>query len=162
MRTKKQLNLTTMLKYTIVLCILIYIVLLFVFTGGSSKPFSEVEKSVMKELKTDTLQEVKSQGLKRYYGLNSADYKGVMLYISSNNMSSEEVLLIETKDSGQVHDVQRAINNRISSRRNDFDGYAPDQVKLINNSRESIRGNYIFLAISPDADKLATAFRKGL
>ncbi len=40
------------------------------------------------------------QGLKRYYGLNSADYEGVMLYTAESSMSAQGDLTGQNKDHG--------------------------------------------------------------
>ena len=46
-------------------------------------------------------------------------------------MSAEEVLLVKVNRDSQVQEVVDAINERIDSRISDFEGYAPDEVKLL-------------------------------
>lgn len=150
------------LKYCVLILIVAYIVVLMVFTSGSTKPFEKIEKAVENVLNTENIEKADVQGLKRYYGLNSADYDGVMLYTSIASMSAEEVLLIKVKDSAQVQSVKEAVQKRLENRKNDFEGYAPKEAKLIEQAQLSVRGNYIFLAVAPKAETYKDAFAKSL
>ena len=85
-----------------------------------------------------------------------------MYYASESNISAEEVLLIRVKDESQIQDVTEAIEERIEGRMNDFDGYAPEEVKLLEGAKLSVRGRYIFLAVAPKADEYLAAFGSGL
>ena len=136
--------------------------LVFLNTSGSTKPFDEVKKAIQKEINTENLKDVSTQGLKRYYGLNGAQYDGVMMYVSASSMSAEEILLIKVKDDTQIQEVEEAISKRLESRKNDFDGYAPKQVEMLKKAQKSVRGTYIFLAVSPEADRYKTIFRKSI
>ncbi len=153
---------TELFKYITVAVILAYVVLIMIFASGSTKEFSEVAKGVEASLDTENLVKQDNQALKRYYGLNSADYDGVLFYSSSSSMSAEEVLMIKVKDDGQVQGVRDAISARLASRKNDFDGYAPKQVQLLNSAQLKVRGDYIFLAVAPKADEYLSAFSKSL
>ncbi len=153
---------TELLKYAVLVVIAVYVAALMIFTSGSTKAFVEVEKSVEAVVDTDALQKADAQGLKRYYGLNSADYDGVMLYTSVSSMSAQEVLLIRTKTDDQVQAVKQAVEQRLENRKNDFAGYAPEQEKLLEQAQISVRGKYIFFASSPDAEKYKQAFSESL
>lgn len=151
-----------LLKYVVLGLIIAYIVVLMVYTSGSTKPYGEIEKAVESVLDTENLKKADVQGLKRYYGLNGADYDGVMLYTSIASMSTEEVLLIKTKDEAQVQHVKEAVERRLENRKNDFEGYAPEQVKLIDEAQLSVRGRYVFLAVAPKAESYKEAFANSL
>lgn len=149
-------------RYVVVVLIIVYIVLLMIFKSGSTKPYAEIEQTVENALNTENIQKVSAQGLKRYYGLNAADYEGVMLYTAVSSLSVEEVLLIKVKEESQVKEVRAAIEERLESRKNDFEGYAPEQAQLIEQAKVSVRGKYIFLAVSADAEKYSGAFAGSL
>lgn len=160
--TLKRPGITEVLKYTVVAVIIAYIVVLMAFTSGSTKSFKQVSKAVESALDTTDLQKTDSQGLKRYYGLNGADYEGVMLYTSKSSMSADEILLIEAKSDGQVEGIKAAIDERLAGRKNDFDGYAPKQEQLIEQAQVTVRGKYVFLAVSKKAESYKSAFSKSL
>ena len=130
------------MKYVVFAAVLVYIAVLMAYASGSSRPFEEVEAAVSSALKDSGLKEMDSQMLKRNFGLNSADYAGVMYYASESSMSAEEVLLIRVSSDKQVQEVTDAVNERIDSRINAFEGYAPEQVKLLEDAQQSVRGRY--------------------
>lgn len=150
------------LKLGAAFLILVYIVLLLIYTSGSTKPFEEVAGAVEPLLDKESLVRQDAQALKRYYGLNSADYEGVLFYSAEFSISAQEVLLIEVKTDQQVHEVRDAIEERLESRKNTFEGYAPEQAQLIGQAQIQVRGRFLFLAVSPEAETLAAAFTKSL
>lgn len=149
-------------KYIVSVLIVAFIVVLMLYTSGSSKSFDEIKKAVVPALDKSNLQERDTASFKRDTGLNAADYAAVMYYASDSNISAEEVLLIEVKSKGQIQEVTQAVEARIASRINDFDGYAPEEVKLLEDAKMSVRGEYIFLAVAPKAEEYLSAFRNSL
>lgn len=150
------------LKLGAAFLILVYIVLLLIYTSGSTKPFEEVAGAVEPLLDQESLVRQDAQALKRYYGLNSADYEGVLFYSAEFSISAQEVLLIEVKTDQQVQEVRDAIEERLESRKNTFEGYAPEQAQLIGQAQIQVRGRFLFLAVSPEAETLTDAFTKSL
>lgn len=132
------------------------------YTSGSSKSFDEVRQSVEAALDTESLTEQEASVFKRNFGLNAADYTGVMYYSTGANISAEEILLIKVRSEDQIQEVTNAIDERVESRINDFEGYAPDEVKLLEDARQSVRGTYIFFAASEKADDYLSAFANSL
>ena len=154
----KRMTAPQIMKYIIVAVIPAYIAVLMAYASGSSRPFEEVEAALSSALDGSGLKKMDSQMLKRNFGLNSADYAGVMYYASESSMSAEEVLLIRVSGDSQVQEVADAVSERISSRKNAFDGYAPEQVKLLEDAQQSVRGRYVFFAVSPDAEEYRAVF----
>ena len=154
----KRMTAPQIMKYIIVAVILAYIAVLMAYASGSSRPFEEVEAALSSALDGSGLKKMDSQMLKRNFGLNSADYAGVMYFASESSMSAEEVLLIRVSGDSQVQEVADAGSERITSRKNAFDGYAPEQVKLLEDAQQSVRGRYVFFAVSPDAEEYRAVF----
>ena len=94
--------------------------------------------------------------------MNSADYEGVLFYTSEFSMSAKEVLLVKVKNEHQIEQVKNAIEARLEDRKNSFEGYEPEQVQLLNEAAYVVRGNYIFLAVSPDAEAYRQALERSL
>lgn len=149
-------------RYIIVALIVVYIVCLLLFTSGSSKPFAEVAGPVEGAVNKDTMVKQKELDIKKLYELNVSEYDGIMLYVSSNNLSAEEVLLLKVKDKDQLDDVRKAIDKRLESRMNDFKGYAPEEEAYIDSAVVSFRGDYVFVSIGVDAEKLKEVFNENL
>ncbi len=149
-------------KWILAAFLLIYVILLLWFTSGSTKPFETVAQIVENSLHTDNLARQDGQALKRYYGLNSADYNGILFYSSESAISAEEVLIIEAKSEAQVQTIRDAIETRLESRKTDFAEYAPKQAMMIEQAVILVRGKYVFMAVSPDAQEYAAVFTKSL
>lgn len=150
------------MKYVIFGLIIGFVVLLMLYMSGSNKPFQDVEKAVEKSLDKKELSRQKASGFKRNFGLNAADYAGVMYYSSGASMSADEVLIVKVKSNSQVQEITAAIENRLSSRISDFEGYAPEEVKLLEDAKQSVRGKYIFYAVSEDAERYMSVFGSSL
>ena len=151
--TEKRQRMISAMKYILLVIIVGYLVILMLYASGSKRTFSEVSKAVSSVLDSKELVQMDDQMLKRNYGLNSADYKGVLYYSSPSSISAAEVLVIQVKN---------AIAQRKAQRIEDFDSYLPEQVKLLEDSQESIRGRYIFFAVSSKASEYRSAFDKSL
>ncbi len=161
-RKSKHNMVTQVLKYVILITIISFIIILMLFASGSSKPFDQLEKAVESSIDSQNMKKTETQGLKRYYGLTSADYDGVMLYVSESSISTEEVLLVKVKSEGQMQRLEEAVAKRLESRKADFEGYAPEQVQLLEQVQISVRGKYLFMAVSPNAEAYKDAFAKSL
>ena len=154
--TEKRQRMISAMKYILLVIIVGYLVILMLYASGSKRTFSEVSKAVSSVLDSKELVQMDDQMLKRNYGLNSADYKGVLYYSSPSSISAAEVLVIQVKNDAQIENVTNA------QRIEDFDSYLPEQVKLLEDSQESIRGRYIFFAVSSKASEYRSAFDKSL
>ena len=157
--TEKRQRMISAMKYILLVIIVGYLVILMLYASGSKRTFSEVSKAVSSVLDSKELVQMDDQMLKRNYGLNSADYKGVLYYSSPSSISAAEVLV---KNDAQIENVTNAIAQRKAQRIEDFDSYLPEQVKLLEDSQESIRGRYIFFAVSSKASEYRSAFDKSL
>ena len=82
----------------------------------------------------------------------------------SSVLDSKELvqMVIQVKNDAQIENVTNAIAQRKAQRIEDFDSYLPEQVKLLEDSQESIRGRYIFFAVSSKASEYRSAFDKSL
>lgn len=149
-------------KYISGLLIVGFVVWLTIFKSGTTKAFEDVAREVQESIQDEDLTQRDSQSLKKYYGLNSAEYEGVLIYVSDFAMSAKEVLLIEVKHDTQVEEVKSAIEKRIETRKESFEGYAPEQVQLLEEAAYIVRGKYIFVAITPDAETYRQIFERSL
>ena len=155
-------RITRVMKYVVFALIIVFVAVLMIYASGSSRPFKEVEDAVSGSLDKSNLTLQDGTAFKREFGLNEADYAGVMYYASEFSISAEEVLVILVKDESQVQEVTEAIDKQTEARKNDFDGYAPEEVKLLEDAKQSVRGRYIFFAAAPEAEEYLEAFSNSL
>ena len=147
-------------KYIISVLTAGYIALLLLFVGVSGQPFEEVSGAVSAAVDTEHLSGQDSMALKRDFGLNSAEFSGVLYYASA--VSAEEVLLIQVADDSQISQVTDALEEHVEKRLEEFLGYMPEQAALLENAGQSVRGDYIFFVVSQDADQYMKVFADSL
>lgn len=163
-QTKKGFSVshTEAFKYIVAFAFLVYVVLLLMYTSGSTKSFEEVAEGIESGIITENLVKQNTQALKRYYGLNSADYDGVLLYTSQDSISAEEILMVKTKTDRQVQKIRDAIQVRLDQRENNFENMAPNQLKILDKAQILVRGRFVFFVISEDAQEYSALFTKSL
>ena len=154
---------TGLCKYVLLFCIIAYIYCVYSYSSTKDVPFEKTKEALLNSMNDESIQnlmDVSSRGLKRYYGFNAAEYDGVMMYIGNNGLSAEEILLIKVNDEKQMNELEAAIKQRMKTRIKDFENYAPDQAQLLREAELIIKGKYIFLAVSENADKYKRVFLK--
>ena len=118
----------------------------------------EIESDMVKEVKFEKMERGDSKSLKRFYKLNANDYDGVILYTPQSTMDVNEMLIVKVKDKLQIEYLQDSIDSRINYQLESFDGYGPEQVALVNEYELKTKGNYVFFAVSENAQELKKAF----
>ena len=134
---KGRLDIINTCKYLMVIALIAYVVLLVSGEGDNT-------------VSVDTIQK------------NANDYAGTMLYIPDDVMSVNEILVVKVKDKSQVEDVEKAVEERLSTQKKSFEGYGVKQTRLLHSAIDETRGYYILLAVSKDADRIEAAFKNSI
>ena len=58
--------------------------------------------------------------------------------------------------------VEAAVEGRLSTQKKSFEGYGVEQTKLLKSAIEESKGYYVLLAVSKEADRIDTAFKKSI
>lgn len=142
------------------------LVILLVLFGGNSVSGAdpqEVAQAVTDVIDMENMQLADNQMVKRFYGLDPADYEGCVLYYPNTNMMAEEVLIVKLKDISQQQTVSDAIAARLQTQKNTFEGYGVEQFDLLtNHAVVELRGNYVLFVVSDHAEAARKAFRGAL
>lgn len=155
-------DICTIGKFIVLALIIVYIACLFIFTSGSTKSFEEVAGPVDGQVNKRRMVKAEDREIKKLYDLNLNDYEGVLCYIAKNNLSAEEVIVVKVKDKKQIKDVKDAFYERIDNRKKDFQGYAPEEEKYLEDAIVSIRGKFLFMAVGPDSEQQKEIFDNSL
>ncbi|MCI9271132.1 MAG: DUF4358 domain-containing protein [Dorea sp.] len=147
----------------------VLIILLFIFIAGllssgeiSDAKLENVTEKVVKEVGTEKLSAADNRMVKRLFGINANDYDGVSLYVAGSNMEVEELLIVKLKDTVQSESVEAAIQGRLERQLESFEGYGPEQCKLLNDHVLDVKGNYILYVVDKKAKAADQAFQKSL
>ncbi len=148
-KLKKKLLVATLLVTTVI-------------TAGcgvnNNKNIDQIEASMKQEVQFAKMEKGDNKSLKRFYKLNANDYDGVVLYIPKSTMDVNEVLIVKVKDKSQIESLEDSIDSRINYQLQSFSGYGPEQCALVNNYELKTKGNFVFFAISENAEQIKEAF----
>ena len=129
-----------------------------------SAPISDADPNAVREAVTAQMDmtnvlEADNQMIRRLYGLDIASYDACILYYPATNMGAEELLIVKLASADQAQAVQTAVEKRLQTQKNTFDGYGVEQYDLLTNHAViEVRGNYVLFVAAPNADDLRQAF----
>lgn len=137
-------------------------------TKFSGDPISDADPAAVREAVTAQLDmsqvvEGDNQMVKRLYGLDPAAFEACVLYYPATNMAAEELLIIKLADIGQQEQVRAAIEARLQTQKNTFDGYGVEQYDMLTNRAVvEIRGNWVLFTVNTGAEEARRAFLDAL
>lgn len=83
---------------------------------------------------------------------------GAFAYASS--AYADEITVLYAEDKDDVDTIVKHLEDRISNRIQDFNGYKPEEVAKLENAVIKTSGNYIIMAVSDEADTIIEIFEK--
>lgn len=129
----------------------------------SDTPPETVEQAVTAVLELSQMQKADNQMIRRLYGLNPADFEACVLYYPLTNMEAEELLLVKLKDTAQADAVRDAVETRLQTQKDSFDGYGISQFDLLTNHAVCrVSGNYVLFVVNEASDAALQAFLNAL
>lgn len=147
------------------LVLAVFVALLISRAAGfraSATPFDEMAGAVLQAADLAPMQEGDNQMIRRLYKLDPEEYDGVLLYHPTDVMGAEELFLVRLADASQAEAVQAAVESRLASQLNTFEGYGPDQVAMLERAVVEVRGNYVLFVSAEDPDAVRRAFEGAL
>ena len=159
---KQSISVLTILRIVMVAALIIFMILLQARDKTSNASLEDVAQSVAGAIDLEGMEESTNQMFRKFYGLNAGDYEGVTLYAPASNMNAEELLVIKLQDSSQADSVTQAINSRLETQMNSFEGYGVEQYDMLENHVLDVQGNFILYVVHPNAGSADEAFRNSL
>ena len=150
-------------RWAVALAAVICLVLMF-----RSDPISDADPVAVRAAATEQMDlsqvlEADNQMLRRLYGLDPSAYESIVLYYPATNMGAEELLIVKLASVDQAETVRSAIDARLQTQKNTFDGYGVEQIDLLtNHAALEVRGNYVLFVVSRTADQVRQAFLDAL
>lgn len=156
--TKVKLPLLETLKWLSVVLVVLFLSTMLAQGKESQTEFSVMSEAVTAAADLAPMQQADNQMIKRLYGLEPADYDGVLLYYPTTNMGAEELLLVKLRDTAQQETVAAAIAARLETQKSSFDGYGVEQYAMLEKSVTELQGNYALLIVAADTAPVRQAF----
>lgn len=129
-----------------------------------SAPISDADPAAVREAVTAQMDltnvlEADNQMIRRLYGLDITAYDACILYYPATNMGAEELLIVRLASEDQAQTVRSAIEARLQTQKNTFDGYGVEQYDLLtNHAVVEVRGNYVLFVVGQNSDQVRQAF----
>ena len=159
---KQNISMLTILRIAMVAALLIFMIVLQVGNRNSNASLESVSQEVLGAADQDGMQESNNRMFQKFYGLDDQDYEGVTLYSPVSNMDAQELLIIKLKDNSQAEAVTEAINARLETQMNSFEGYGIEQYAMLEDHILDVQGNFILYVVNPNAQAADEAFRNSL
>ena len=124
-----------MLQTAKILLLGLFVILVWGIFHGSRRrvDFAVLRSEVQEVFGTSGMKEGDAQLLRRLYGVNGGELANWYLLTAEDNMAVEELLLVECASSEQAGQVRLAAEKRAETQKNNFEGYGPEQVQLLDN-----------------------------
>ena len=138
------------------------VVSLMIRFGGdtvSNADPADVEAAVVAEIDMTNMLQGDNKMIKRFYGLDPAAFEACILYYPTTNMMAEELLIVKLSDVSQQEMVRKAVEARIATQKNTFEGYGVEQFEMLsNNAVVEVRGNYVLFVVNAASAEAQKAF----
>lgn len=159
---KKSVSVLTSIRIAMVAALLIFFIVFQVGNKSSNASLESVSENVVGTLDLEGMQESNNRMFQKFYGLDAEDYEGVTLYSPASNMDAQELLIVKLKDTSQAEAVTEAINSRLETQMNSFEGYGIEQYAMLEDHVLDVQGNFILYVVHPNAGSADEAFRNSL
>ena len=120
---------------------------------------ADVEAAVVAEIDMTNMLQGDNKMIKRFYGLDPAAFEACILYYPTTNMMAEELLIVKLSDVSQQEMVRSAVEARIATQKNTFEGYGVEQFEMLSNNADvEVRGNYVLFVVNAASAEAQKAF----
>lgn len=146
-------------RWTVAVIALISLVFMFGGNTVSTAEAADVAKAVTETIDMSNMLEGDNQMVKRFYGLDPSSYEDCILYYPTTNMMAEELLIVKLSDMSQQEAVRAAVEARIETQKNTFEGYGVEQFEMLStNAVVEVRGNYVLFVVNAASGDARKAF----
>lgn len=152
-------NIYEIARWAVVLVAVISLMIMFGGNTVSDADPVEVAAAVTEQIDMTNMLEGDNTMIKRFYGLDPSAYEACILYYPTTNMMAEELLIVKLSDVSQQETVRAAVEARIATQKNTFEGYGAQQFEMLSSKAiVEVRGNYILFVVNADSAAARDAF----
>ena len=121
-----------------------------------------IYRAICEQLSCPDMLEISGGTVTTYLGLEAEDYRDGRFYLCANNLKADEIWLIEAEDEDAARALCKRAGERIRLKAQSYDKYLPEESEIIRRGEAVIKGRYVALFISPDAEKMSEIFLAAL
>ena len=146
------------IKAIFVIALLAYIISICLADSSKDIPMDTISTTMTKKADLDGLDQCGKSELARFYGLQEKNLDGYFFYKAPSPMSVDEVLIVKSSSKEDAATVLEAMQTRLDSQKNVFDGYGTDQIALLNDAFVASKGDYSYYMCGKNAAKWRELF----
>lgn len=95
-----------------------------------------------------------------YVAVDTADLKQMIVKISAEAISADQIVICEAVDAAAASRVEAAFETYLDSVKNSFKNYLPSEYAKMEGTEVQTSGNYVYYAVSSEADAIEDIFDK--
>lgn len=131
--------------------------------GGknSNTPVSELLEAASESgVNFGELVSVEGSDIKYTYDLEESWYDEFAASVAGNMAFAEEIVFVKASSDENVEKIQKALENRVQSRKDTLQSYAPAEYDKLCKSEVKTNGKYVYLIVSEDSKTALKAAEK--
>lgn len=149
-------------KGIILILIVLFCLQMFSVPSDSTQDFDTVMQETTKNIELSQMIKQDNQTIRRNLGLDPESFENIVYYKFDDVMQANEYVIVQFKEDSQSEQFKESIDTRIQEQHNLYDGYAPDQVQLLDRAIISIQANYALYVVDPSGSQMETQFLDSL
>jgi len=128
-------------------------------TGSAKIDLNAVYTEIGKSLDISQLYQISAEKAEDHFAVAQADCVSELIAMCEDNLSVEEIWLIEAKNADAAKRIMEAAQYRIDEKASETENYLPEQYAIVKQAKLLQQGNYIALFVSPNAEEMAKLFK---
>lgn len=131
----------------------------FAGCGAKEVKLSEVMDKINSEYSLSLKQ---IDDLNKYYQVNNDDVKQFAAEINGDTNAPVEIVLVEAKDKDAAANVEKKLQERLTSIVNMYGSYTPEKKAMAEACKVTNENNFVTLIVAENADKILATFNENV
>lgn len=106
--------------------------------------------------------EIPEDFLENYYGIDVATLADYACYMSETAISAETLFMIKAQNEEDAKTITEIVNTVKEEKAAEMEDYLPEQFAIVNSGLIESYGNYVWLVISENADKINSIIEENI
>lgn len=121
---------------------------------GSAKNVQDIYTEISQAVSLNSPMLVPDDFIMNYYGIDVSTLDEYVFSMSEAAISAETVVILKAKDAGSTGALSASLQTVIDQKRSEMENYLPDQFQIVDKSSVQVKGSYVYLVISEQADAI--------
>ncbi len=129
---------------------------------GNAKSVQDIYTEITQAVSLNSPMLVPNDFIMNYYGIDVSTLDEYVFSMSEAAISAETVVILKAKDAAATDALRASLQTVIDQKRSEMENYLPDQFQIVDRSSVQVKGNYVYLVISEQADTISQIIQADL